>query len=121
MSDTCNKCGDTKNSWTRYNGELICTDCAFKLKREELLNKASQSDSARFFKDWSSKDRTTAFFEAFGRYVKEPNKRDIVTIMNIQRWASHADHALSVSIGYTFKWANMDLHTEYKKWISNIE
>jgi len=119
MSEICPNCGESKYGWTTHHGVHMCIDCASELRRKELLDKATESDSARYFKDWSSKDRTTAFYEAFGRYVKEPNKRDIITIMNIYLWACHDDHALSVSISYTFKWAKMNLHAEYKKWISN--
>lgn len=117
MSEICDKCGKSHYSWTTFHGERMCTDCAERLKNEEILNKASESDSSRFFKDWSSRDRTTAFFETFGRYIKNPSKKDITTIMNLWLWACHDDHGLVKTISYTFKWAKMELHTEYNKWI----
>ena len=116
MSNICRVCGESQWSWTTYKGELMCTECANKLRKEDILNNASESDSPRFFKEWSNKDRTTAFFEAFGRYIKEPNKRDFQTIMHIWYWATHADHGLSTTIDYTFKWANFDINVERKKW-----
>lgn len=114
MSRICPECGEEKYG---FMSSGVCTDCYEKIETKRILDKASECDKASFFKDWSSKDRTTAFFEAFGRYVREPNERDIKTIMSLWLWACHADHALVKSIGYTFKWAKMDLRTEYHKWI----
>lgn len=116
MSRICPICNEQKFAWTTYNGKEVCYDCKKELSNKEILDKASQSDSGRYFKDWSSKDRTTAFFEAFGRYVKEPNKRDMETVYYIWLWACHADHALSKTIDYTMKWAKMDLRTERERW-----
>ena len=116
MSDICPVCKKQKCGWTYRNGEKICVECNTRISNEEILNKASKSDGGRYFKDWTSKDRTTAFFEAFGSYVKEPNKRDIETVYHIWLWACHADHALVKTIGYTLKWAKMDLYTERERW-----
>lgn len=85
--------------------------------KQEIYDKARNTESCSDFKDWTGQDRATAFCEAFGRYVKEPNEKDIRTIMRIFYWATHADHGLSVTIRYAFEWANMKLHEEYKKWI----
>ena len=120
MSDICKVCGKSHYSWIYHNGKGMCTDCANRLEREEILNKATESDSARFFKDWNSRDRTTAFFECFGRYVKEPNARDFKTIYHIWLWACHDDAALVRSIEYTFKWAKMSVHGEYIKWKKGV-
>lgn len=116
MASICKVCGESKYGWTRYKGEEMCTECADKLKKEDILNRASESDSAPFFKEWSCKDRATAFFEAFGRYQKAPNEIDFKTIMHIWYWASHADHGLSTTISYIFKWAKFNVNTERKKW-----
>lgn len=116
MSDICNVCGKEKRSWSTYKGEHMCIECKDKLRKEDILNNASESDSPSFFKEWSNKDRATAFFEAFGRYVKEPNKRDFMTIMHIWYWAMHADHGLSTTISYTFKWTKFDLKVERARW-----
>lgn len=86
------------------------------MSKSDILEKASQSDDCTFFKEWTSKDRTTAFFETFGRYVKEPNKRDFQTVYYIWLWAVHADKALVETIKYTFQWAKMTIHEEYRKW-----
>ena len=116
MSDICPVCKKQKYGWTYRNGKMICIECNTRLSNEEILDKASKSDNGRYFKDWTSKDRTTAFFEAFGRYVKEPNKRDIETVYHIWLWACHDDHALTKTIDYTLKWAKMDLYTERERW-----
>ena len=116
MSRVCPICNLAKNHWTTYNREFVCDECYQEMSKKEILDKASCSDDGRYFKDWSSKDRTTAFFEAFGRYVKEPNKRDIETVYHIWLWACHDDHALARTIDYTLKWAKMDLYTERERW-----
>lgn len=116
MSDICQACGEPKYSWTIYRGEKICMDCADKLKKEEILNQGSSSDSPRFFKEWSNKDRATAFFEALGRYLQSPNGRDYQTIIHIWHWAAHADHALITTMNYTFKWVKFDINIEGAKW-----
>lgn len=116
MESICKVCGEFKHGWASYKGERMCIECSEKLKKEDILNKATESDSPSFFKEWSNKDRATAFFEAFGRYMKEPNKRDFLTIMHIFYWANHADHGLSTTIGYTFKWAKFNVIAERKKW-----
>lgn len=116
MSNICPICKKPQSSWTSRNSKMICTDCDLELTNAEILEKASRSDGGRYFKEWSSKDRTTAFFEAFGRYVKEPNKRDIETVYHIWLWACHADGALARTIDYTLKWAKMDLYTETERW-----
>ena len=116
MSKVCPICKEIKSGWTIRNGEEICCECSREIYNKEILDKASKSDNGRYFKEWSSKDRTTAFFEAFGRYVKEPNKRDIETVYHIWLWACHADHGLSKTISYTLKWAKMDLFTERDRW-----
>lgn len=118
MSEICKVCGELKNGWTSYKGEDMCIQCADKLRKEDILNKASESDSASFFKDWNNKDRATAFFEAFDRYRKEPNKRDFLTMQHIRYWAVHADHGLSTTISYVFKWAKFDLKVERERWIN---
>ena len=78
-------------------------------RKQDILNEASKSEDCTYFKEWSSKDRTTAFFEAFGRYVKEPNKRDFLTVYHIWLWSVHDDKALAETIRYTLKWANMTI------------
>ena len=117
MASICEVCGELKHGWARYKGEEMCIECADTLKKEDILNRASESDSAPFFKDWSNKDRTTAFFEAFGRYQKEPNARDFKTIMHLWYWSIHADHGLSTTISYTFKWAKFNVNEERQRWI----
>lgn len=116
MSDICKVCGKHKNGWTTYKKEYMCIECADKKRKEDILNKASESDAPAFFKEWTNKERSTAFFEAFGRYMKEPNERDFITIMHIWYWATHADHGLSTTITYVFKWAKFDLRAERAKW-----
>lgn len=115
MPDICPICNQPKYSWTTRNGVQICMECYDSIEKKEILDKASESQTARFFKEWSSKDRTTAFFEAFTRYQKEPNKRDLDTIKHIFSWASHADHGLSKTISYVFNWTKFNLYKELKK------
>lgn len=86
------------------------------MNNNELLKRASESESADYFKNWSSQDRRTAFFEAFGRYVKEPSRRDFVTIYHILLWAEHDDKALAITISDTFKWAKLSFYKEYGRW-----
>ena len=114
--DRCPICNEIKNSWSIQDGQRICTDCRQAIAKQEIIDKAMQSTDSRYFKDWSSKDRTTAFFEVFGRYVKAPNAQDIEVVNHIWLWAVHADHALAKTISYTMQWAKMDLHTERKRW-----
>ena len=116
MRESCPVCKKQKDCWTTYNGKLVCLDCWSALSNKDILDKASESDCSKYFEGWSSKDRTTAFFESFGRYVKEPNKRDIDTVYYIWLWACHDDHALVRTIDYTLKWAKMDLYTERERW-----
>lgn len=115
MFNICPVCGKEKHSWTTYKKQPMCINCAQKLKKEDILNEASKADSALYFKDWSNKDRSTAFFEAFGRYQKEPNERDLQTILQLRCWAAHADHGLSVTMSYIFDWAKFDIYNEQRK------
>lgn len=116
MSKVCPICNKESYDWSWYKDQEVCFDCSKRLEKEEILDNASKSDTPIYFKEWSSKDRTTAFFEAFGRYVKTPNARDIETVYYIWVWACHADHALTKTIDYTLKWAKMDLFTERERW-----
>lgn len=85
-------------------------------RQQELMIRAKQTTDCTDFKDWTSKDRTTAFFEVFGRYVKNPNRQDFMTVYRIWLWAVHADKALAETIRYTLKWADMTIAQECKKW-----
>ena len=114
MSRICPRCGEEKYSWVV--GTDICFDCYDKEKKQNIYDKACITEQAKDFKDWSSKDMTTAFFEAFGRYINEPNEKDIRIANRIFVWACHADQALASAISYTLKWAKMDWHTELSKW-----
>lgn len=116
MSDICNNCGKEKCVFSSFHGEEMCYDCVKKLKKEEVLNKASEADSATFFKGWTSKDMTTAFFEALGRYIKTPNRKDLNTCSRIFAWACHADHGVSTAASYAMEWAKINLYAERKKW-----
>lgn len=116
MARVCNKCGKSSISFAVFHGEDMCSDCASKLRAEEVLNRASKTEDAKDFKGWTSKDMTTAFYEAFGRYVKGPNKEDMKTIVRIWLWACHAEHGVSTAISYAFKWAKLDMYTERKRW-----
>lgn len=110
----CPVCGEIKDN--RVFGANICIECNSKQIKQEIYDKASRTESCSDFKEWSERDRATAFCEAFGRYVKEPNEKDIRTIMRIFHWATHADKGMSVTIRYAFEWANMKLHEEYNRW-----
>ena len=116
MDNICSICNKPTNAYTKSDGQIVCMECASNLKKQQILEQASKSDDSSYFKDWSSKDRTTAFFEAFGHYVKEPNKRDFDTVYHIWLWSVHDDKALAETIKYTLKWANMTIHNEYKRW-----
>ena len=85
-------------------------------RKQELKESATKTTDCADFKDWTSKDRTTAFFEVFGEYVKNPNKQDFMTVHRIWCWACHADKALAETIRYTLKWAGTSIGQEYKKW-----
>ena len=115
MANICPVCGKEKHGWTTYKKQTMCMNCAQKLKKEDILNEASKADSALYFKDWSNQDRSTAFFEAFSRYQKEPNERDLQTILQLRCWAAHADHGLSATMGYIFDWAKFDIYNEQRK------
>lgn len=112
----CPICNEHKSSMTPAGDKLICTDCASQIRKNDLREKASQADDATFFKTWDPKDQTTAFFETFGKYVKDPNKKDFMTIYHIWLWAVHGNKPLAETITYTLKWAKMSIHQEYKKW-----
>jgi hypothetical protein len=112
----CEICKQDIDCATIFEGKKICMDCHHKIRTERILTEASKSDDCSFFKTWSSKDRTTAFFEAFGRYVKEPNERDFNTIYYIWLWAVHDDKALVETISYTLKWAGLTIHGEHSRW-----
>ena len=71
MDNICSICNKPTNAYTKSDGQIVCMECASNLKKQQILEQASKSDDSSYFKDWSSKDRTTAFFEAFGHYVKE--------------------------------------------------
>lgn len=114
----CSVCKEMVRSYTMRDGKCVCTSCMSKMRKQDILEKASKSDDCAYFKEWTSKDRTTAFFESFGRYVKKPNKRDFMTVYHIWLWAVHDDKALAETIRYTFKWAKMTIHEEYAKWNS---
>ena len=115
MRYICEECGKEHGCKSINGIEGICRECYDKQRHQIILNKASESNEASFFKEWSSKDRTTAFFEAFGRYQKEPNERDLQTILQLRCWAAHADHGLSVTMSYIFDWAKFDIHNEQRK------
>ena len=113
--DKCIVCNNTSNLRT-IGEKYICMDCYQKQRRQEILEKASHIDDCSLFKTWSSEDLTTAFFETFGRYVKTPNEKDFWTIYEIWLWSVHANKALVETIKYTFQWANLSIHKEYRKW-----
>ena len=120
MSDICNQCGKETHSWSSFNGVHMCIDCASKLRTAEVIEKAEKAESASYFSEWTSKDRTKAFFEILGRYMKNPTQKDIIILHHIYHWAMHADHALAETIRYTTKWVGIDLYVERQKWIEKV-
>ena len=115
MRYICEECGKEHGCKSINGVEGICRECYDKQRNKIVLEKASESNEPSFFKEWSNKDRATAFFEAFGRYQKEPNERDLQTIMHLRCWAHHADHGLAQTISYVFKWAKFDYNAEIRK------
>ena len=95
---------------------VFCEECHQRLKKENIIDRASNVDEPSFFKDWKGEDLTTAFFEYFARYLKEPSFKDINIIRQIWLWSVHGNHTLSKTISYVFKWNNMQLMQEYNKW-----
>lgn len=81
-----------------------------------IIRKSKQIGRRQILQRLEQQGQDNSFFEAFGRYVKEPNKRDIETVYYIWLWACHADHGLAKTIDYTLDWAKMDLYTEKKRW-----
>lgn len=120
MPGLCSHCGKETRSWSSFHGESMCIDCATKLKNAEVIEKAERAESASYFSSWTSKDRTKAFFEILGRYMKNPTQKDIITLHYIYHWAMHDDHALSETIRYTTKWVGIDLYAERQKWIEKV-
>lgn len=112
----CCICGRQTGAVAKEDSAVLCIDCQRKQRHTAIAAKASEADDCSFFKDWTNKDRTTAFFEIFGSYVKKPNSKDFTTIKHIWNWAVHADKGLAEAIRYTMAWAGMSIAGETKRW-----
>lgn len=73
-------------------------------KRAEEIKKASD------FVEWKHRDMSELFWICLGRYVKNPQKRDLDLMRMAYLWAVHDNHGLANSFSHAMKWAGVDLY-----------
>ena len=114
--EVCPICGEESEAWAYYDDKRMCLKCSIQEEKKEIVKRAEQVEETRGFESWSGSDMTTAFFEIFGRYLKNPNSDDWLIIDKIYHWAVHANHTLSESIRYTVDWAGLNMNEERGRW-----
>ena len=103
----CEDCGAVTH--TEYGNTFLCPAC-HKRRTEERLKKAAENvQMSSDFKSWKHEDLSELFWICLGRYVKQPNDKDLATMRRAYLWAVHDNHGLANSMHHALDWAGIKI------------
>ena len=101
-----------KDTFSSFEGQTYCLECAKELRHQKIEKLVEESKEPRDYKSFSANDLADAFWNALGRYVKRPNKRDLRKMLDMFLWACHDSHAQSTNFARALEWCKIDIWKE---------
>lgn len=111
----CKRCGMPKDIFGSFESQTYCLDCVKELRNNKIEEAVEKSNEPVDYQSFSAGDLADAFWNALGRYVKRPNKKDLKKMYDMWLWACHDSHAQSKNFTRALQWCKIDIWEEWAR------